>query len=192
MPIRRTSTTGADTRAARSGFCTGTGDFITVARCYNDANPSNVLAKYWGTRNANWVAQNRAHLLQRRLLHDRRQPGDHDAQLDSLAAGSQFPNTDPNSSIGADWATAAADPVFNVVPGLDRRTPSISRPLALYHANQLNLSAALDRRVPLRHGAQLRRAGRVRPPGHGVAPHAGRRGLPGDVRHGAPERPLGH
>jgi hypothetical protein len=29
------------------GFCTGTGDFIVVARCLNDLEPTNVLAKYW-------------------------------------------------------------------------------------------------------------------------------------------------
>jgi chitosanase len=29
------------------GFCTGTGDFIVVARCYNDRKPNNVLSKYW-------------------------------------------------------------------------------------------------------------------------------------------------
>jgi chitosanase len=29
------------------GFCTGTGDFIIVARCLNDLEPNNVLAKYW-------------------------------------------------------------------------------------------------------------------------------------------------
>jgi chitosanase len=29
------------------GFCTGTGDFIVVARCLNDLEPTNGLAKYW-------------------------------------------------------------------------------------------------------------------------------------------------
>jgi hypothetical protein len=29
------------------GFCSGTGDFILVAACYNDRSPGNVLAKYW-------------------------------------------------------------------------------------------------------------------------------------------------
>jgi hypothetical protein len=29
------------------GFCTGTGDFIVVARCLNDLEPNNALAKYW-------------------------------------------------------------------------------------------------------------------------------------------------
>jgi hypothetical protein len=29
------------------GFCTGTGDFIIVAQCYNMLKPSNVLQKYW-------------------------------------------------------------------------------------------------------------------------------------------------
>jgi chitosanase len=29
------------------GFCTGTGDFIVVARCLNDVEPNNSLAKYW-------------------------------------------------------------------------------------------------------------------------------------------------
>jgi hypothetical protein len=31
------------------GFCTGTGDFILVAACYNDRKPNNVLSKYWST-----------------------------------------------------------------------------------------------------------------------------------------------
>lgn len=29
------------------GFCTGTGDFIIVAQCYNMAEPGNILQKYW-------------------------------------------------------------------------------------------------------------------------------------------------
>jgi hypothetical protein len=29
------------------GFCTGTGDFIIVAQCYNMLKPGNVLQKYW-------------------------------------------------------------------------------------------------------------------------------------------------
>lgn len=29
------------------GFCTGTGDFIIVAQCYNMLQPNNVLQKYW-------------------------------------------------------------------------------------------------------------------------------------------------
>jgi hypothetical protein len=29
------------------GFCTGTGDFIIVAECYNTAEPNNILQKYW-------------------------------------------------------------------------------------------------------------------------------------------------
>jgi hypothetical protein len=29
------------------GFCTGTGDFILVAACYNDRKPNNELSKYW-------------------------------------------------------------------------------------------------------------------------------------------------
>ena len=34
------------------GFCTGTGDFITVAACYNDLKPGNILSKYWGHRDS--------------------------------------------------------------------------------------------------------------------------------------------
>jgi chitosanase len=41
------------------GFCTGTGDFIVVARCYNDRKPNNVLSKYWNAlvqiNNAYWT-----------------------------------------------------------------------------------------------------------------------------------------
>jgi hypothetical protein len=29
------------------GFCSGTGDFIVAARCYNERKPGNVLSKYW-------------------------------------------------------------------------------------------------------------------------------------------------
>jgi hypothetical protein len=29
------------------GFCTGTGDYIVVARCLNDTEPNNSLARYW-------------------------------------------------------------------------------------------------------------------------------------------------
>ena len=34
------------------GFSSGTGDFIVVAECYNLAKADNVLAKYWGHRDA--------------------------------------------------------------------------------------------------------------------------------------------
>jgi hypothetical protein len=34
------------------GFCTGTGDFIVVAACYNDLKKNNILSKYWGHRDA--------------------------------------------------------------------------------------------------------------------------------------------
>ena len=34
------------------GFCTGTGDFVLVAACYNDLKPGNVLSKYWGHKDA--------------------------------------------------------------------------------------------------------------------------------------------
>ena len=47
------------------GFCTGTGDFIIVAACYNDLKPGNVLSKYWGHRRRLWDGGRRAHLLQR-------------------------------------------------------------------------------------------------------------------------------
>jgi hypothetical protein len=40
------------------GFTTGTGDFIFVAACYNDAKPDNVLKKYWGTRDGSGRALN--------------------------------------------------------------------------------------------------------------------------------------
>ena len=29
------------------GFCSGTGDFVIVAACYNDLEPNNILSKYW-------------------------------------------------------------------------------------------------------------------------------------------------
>jgi hypothetical protein len=38
------------------GFTTGTGDFIMVAACYNDAKPGNILQKYWGHRDASGAA----------------------------------------------------------------------------------------------------------------------------------------
>ncbi len=38
------------------GFCTGTGDFILVAACYNARKPCNELAKYWGHRDASGQA----------------------------------------------------------------------------------------------------------------------------------------
>jgi hypothetical protein len=38
------------------GFCTGTGDFIIVAACYNDLKPGNVLSKYWGHRDSTGTA----------------------------------------------------------------------------------------------------------------------------------------
>ncbi len=40
----------------KAGFCTGTGDFIIVAACYNAAKPGNILSKYWGHRNSAGVA----------------------------------------------------------------------------------------------------------------------------------------
>jgi hypothetical protein len=38
------------------GFCSGTGDFIIVAACYNALKPCNELAKYWGHRDASGKA----------------------------------------------------------------------------------------------------------------------------------------
>lgn len=39
------------------GFCTGTGDFILVAACYNDRKPGNVLSRYWGHVDASGKAK---------------------------------------------------------------------------------------------------------------------------------------
>jgi hypothetical protein len=81
------------------GFCTGTGDFIVVAACYNQLKPGNVLQKYWGHRDAKGNAIDG-------LIYYNDQ---------YIATGNNQADTSKIDSLGSfktDVATAAADSVF--------------------------------------------------------------------------------
>ncbi len=65
------------------GFCTGTGDFIWVAACYNARKPGNVLEKYWGTRDAKGVAQDGLIYYNDLFMEDAKNQKDH-SKIDSL------------------------------------------------------------------------------------------------------------
>jgi len=84
------------------GFCTGTGDFIEVAQCYNTLKPGNVLAKYWGHRDASGKAIDGLVYYEDQFLATGVNQGD-TSKIDSLAAGSSFV---------ADCATAGNDPEY--------------------------------------------------------------------------------
>jgi chitosanase len=111
------------------GFCTGTGDAITVARCYNDAKPSNVLAKYW----SGLVSINNTFFTSGTNVGAT-------TAIDSLGT---WPNSNPNAPnwTGGDWSSAATDPVFNACQ--DTMADAFYLSMALDHANALQLVAPL-------------------------------------------------
>jgi len=100
------------------GFCTGTGDFVIVAACYNDRSPGNLLAKYWPA--LTYYAD--------QYITANTNQGD-TSKLDALGA------------FCADVAKAAADPVFtgcqDAMASADYLSPAAA------HATQMHLGGPL-------------------------------------------------
>lgn len=100
------------------GFCTGTGDFVIVAACYNDLAPGNSLAKYWPA--LTYYAD--------QYITANTNQGD-TSKLDALG------------TFCADIATAASDPIFtgcqDAMANADYMSPAAT------HATQMHLSGAL-------------------------------------------------
>jgi hypothetical protein len=112
----------------KAGFCTGTGDFIIVAACYNDAKPNNVLQKYWGTRNSSGVAENGLIYYDDLYVSTGNNQGA-TTLIDSLG---NFP---------ADVATAAKDPLFRACQ--DSMSDAFNLAPAAMHIDQRGLKGAL-------------------------------------------------
>jgi chitosanase len=113
------------------GFCTGSGDAILVARCYEDARPSNVLSAYW----PGLVSINDAF-----FATGANQASTKD--IDKLAPrGHRFANTDPSKRTGGDWAAAAQDGAFTACQ--DSMADALYLSLAIQRARALHLSAPL-------------------------------------------------
>jgi hypothetical protein len=105
------------------GFCTGTGDFVLVAACYNDAKPGNVLQKYWPA-----LTQLTGEYFTMNMNIADTTPIDNIAK----AAGTTFK---------ADIATAANDPLFTGCQ--DGMAAAEDLGPAAWHYNQLHLTGAL-------------------------------------------------
>jgi hypothetical protein len=91
------------------GFTTGTGDFIFVAACYNDAKPGNVLQKYWGHRNSAGQAIDGLILYNDLFVATGNNQPD-TSMIDSL--GTTCKPTTTMNCFQQDVSTAGADPVF--------------------------------------------------------------------------------
>jgi hypothetical protein len=113
------------------GFCSGTGDFIIVAQCYNDLKASNVLAKYLGHRDMSGKALDGLLYYQDAFLSTMMNQGE-TKLIDSLAAGSSF---------AKDCATAAADPLYRRCQ--DDLAASLYMAAAFKHAEERGLRGAL-------------------------------------------------
>jgi hypothetical protein len=113
------------------GFTTGTGDFIIVARCYNDLKPANVLAKYFGHENAMGVPTDGLAYYKYQFLTKMMNQGD-TKLIDSLAAGSSFVK---------DCATAAKDAEYRQCQ--DSLADADYMSAALAHADERGLKGAL-------------------------------------------------
>lgn len=118
------------------GFGTGTGNFIVVAACYNILEPGNVLAKYWGTRDASGTAIDG-------LIYYNDQ---------YVATGMNQGGTELIESLGnltADITTAAAEapPAGQTKNNFDRCQDSIADAIylsaAIQHVDQRGLQSAL-------------------------------------------------
>jgi hypothetical protein len=110
------------------GFTTGTGDFIMVAACYNDAKPGNVLQKYWGHRDSSGRAIDG--LIYYNELYQSSGYNQCDtSQIDSLG------------NFAADVGTAAADPVFLACESAI--SDAFYLAAAAQHATELGLTGAL-------------------------------------------------
>jgi hypothetical protein len=113
------------------GFTTGTGDFIIVARCYNDLKATNVLTKYWGHENAMGIPIDGLEYYKYQFLTTMTNQGD-TKLIDSLAAGSTFIK---------DCATAAKDAEYRQCQ--DSLADADYMAVALQHAAARGLKGAL-------------------------------------------------
>jgi hypothetical protein len=113
------------------GFCSGTGDFIIVAQCYNDLKAGNGLAKYFGHRDMSGKAIDGLLYYDDAFLSTMMNQGE-TKLIDSLAAGSSF---------GKDCAMAAADPLYRKCQ--DDLAASLYMAAAFKHAEERGLTGAL-------------------------------------------------
>ena len=100
------------------GFCTGTGDFVIVAACYNTAKPGNVLQKYWPA--LTYYA---------------------DQYLTTQSNQSKTTMIDAIGKFPADVATAAKDPLFTACQDAVASSEYVAP--AADHLTKLHLSGAL-------------------------------------------------
>ena len=101
------------------GFCTGTGDFVIVAACYNLAKPGNVLQKYWP--GLTYYA---------------------DQYFTLMANQGTTTEIDKLGSFVADVATAAKDPLFTGCQDSVASSEYVAP--AADHFTELHLSGALS------------------------------------------------
>jgi hypothetical protein len=119
------------------GFTTGTGDFIFVAACYNDAEPNNVLKKYWGNRDSSGRALNG--LIYYNDVYNQTQLNQCDTSLvDSLGACTPIPGL---TCFEQDLLTASMDPKFTACE--DSMTASFYLAPAALHAKVRGFEGAL-------------------------------------------------
>jgi chitosanase len=113
------------------GFCSGTGDYIIVARCYNTLKPGNMLEKYWGRPDATGQSSDGLVHYGDAFFATHANQGD-TTLIDSLAAGSTFV---------ADCATAANDPEYDQCQ--DTMADADYMATALQHAAERGLNGVL-------------------------------------------------
>jgi chitosanase len=119
------------------GFTSGTGDFIFVAACYNDAKPGNVLQKYWGTRDSSGRALNG--LIYYNDLYNQSGLNQCDtSRIDSLGMCTAVPTL---TCFQQDLLTAAADPVFTAC--VDSMAASFYLAPAAQHVQARGFTGAL-------------------------------------------------
>jgi hypothetical protein len=112
----------------KAGFCTGTGDFILVAACYNDRKPGNILQKYWGRRDATGKAVDGLIYYNDRYWSTGMNQGA-TALIDSLG------------NFCRDEKTASTDPVFTGCQ--DDMANALYMSAALTHATERHLNGPL-------------------------------------------------
>jgi hypothetical protein len=120
------------------GFTTGTGDFIFVAGCYNDAEPNNVLKKYWGSRDSSGRAQNG--LIYYNDVYNQTQINQCDTSLIDSLGGNCTPVPGFNC-FQTDVITASQDPKF--IACVDSMAASFYLAPAALHAQARGFSGAL-------------------------------------------------
>jgi chitosanase len=105
------------------GFCTGTGDFVIVAACYNDLKPGNVLQKYWPAL---------TYYADQYITANANQSDTSKIDAIAKAAGTTFK---------ADIATAAKDAMFTGCQDAYAAAEDLAP--AADHFNQLHMTGAL-------------------------------------------------